>query len=95
MILLKLLVVGPNQEEVKTRTKIFVSNLTKSDQVNKVLVEGMTEKDEFMYANGGGAEAMWKLIELETQQKVSLQNSKAGGKKVEALLANICKKGII
>ncbi|KEH26398.1 hypothetical protein MTR_6g053790 [Medicago truncatula] len=38
------------------------------------------------------SKAMWKLIELETQQKVSLQNSKAGGKKVEALLANICKK---
>lgn len=72
----------PRKEEVKTNTKIFAPNLTKSDQINQVLAEGMTEKDKFLYENGGGAEAMWKLIELEAQQKVSPQNSKASGKKV-------------
>lgn len=28
------------------------------------LVEGMTERDEFLYANGGGAKALWKLIDI-------------------------------
>jgi hypothetical protein len=50
---------------------VFAPNLTKSDQVNKVLAEGMNEKDEFLYANGGGAEALWKLIYLEAQQNGS------------------------
>jgi len=73
---------GSNQEEVKTSTEIFALNLTKSDQVNKVLAEGMTEKDEFLYANGGGAEALWKLIDLEAQHKDIPQTSRAGGFKV-------------
>jgi len=35
---------GDNQEEVRTSTKVFAPNLTKSDEVNKVLAEGMNEK---------------------------------------------------
>lgn len=38
----------------------------------------MTEKDEFLYANGGDAEAMWKLIDLEAHQKESPQLSRVG-----------------
>lgn len=53
------------REEARTDPKVFAPNLTKSDQVNKVLAEGMNEKDEFLYANGGGAQALWKLIDLE------------------------------
>jgi hypothetical protein len=60
---------------------VFAPNLTKSDQVNKVLAEGMNEKDELLYANGGGAEALWKLIYLEAQQNGSPQCSKVGGSK--------------
>lgn len=63
-----------------TSTKLFAPNLTKSDQVNKVLAEGMTEKDEFLYANGGGAEALWKLIDLEAQHRDNPQSSRAGEK---------------
>jgi hypothetical protein len=70
---------GAPQEEVKNSAKVFAPNLTKSDQVNKVLAEGMNEKDEFLYANGGGAEALWNLIDLEAQQKGSPQCSKVGG----------------
>jgi len=72
---------GASQEEVKTSTKIFALNLTKLDQVNKVLTIGMTKKDEFLYANGGGAEALWKLIDLEAQHTGTPQTSKAGGNK--------------
>jgi len=60
---------GCRKEEVKTNKKIFALNLTKSDEINQVLAEGMTEKDEFLYENWGGAEAYWKVIELEAQQK--------------------------
>ena len=55
--------------------------------MNKVLAEGMTEKDEFLYANGGGAEALWKLIDLEAQNKGSPQNSIAGGSNAGAHMA--------
>lgn len=72
------------REEPRTGSKVFAPNLTKSDKVNKVLAEGMNEKDEFLYANGGGAEGMWKLIELEAQQRSSPQCSKAGGAKPAA-----------
>jgi len=59
-------------EKVRTKKKNFVPNLTKSDQINQVLAEGMTEKDIFLYEGGGGAEAYLKLMEVEAQQnKVS------------------------
>lgn len=61
---------GSKKEEVTTKKKIFAPNLTKSDQINQALAEGMTENDEFLYENGGGAEALWKLIDLEAQQKM-------------------------
>ena len=80
---------GPNQEEVRNNKKTFAPNLTKSDQVNKVLAEGMTEKDEFLYANGGGAKALWKLIDLEAQNKGSPQNSIAGGSNAGARVAKV------
>lgn len=70
--------IGIKSQEVGASTALFVPNLTKSDQVNKVLAEGMTEKDEFLYANGGGAEEMWKLIDLEAHQKESPQLSRVG-----------------
>ena len=75
---------GANQEEVRTNTKVFAPKLTKSDQVNKVLAEEMTEKDEFLYANGRGAEALWKLIDLEAQHKGDPQVYRVGGNKVGA-----------
>jgi hypothetical protein len=73
-----------NQEDVRMSTKLFALNLNKSDKVNKVLAEGMPEKDEFLYANGGGAEALWKLIELEAQHKDNPQNSRIDGSKAVA-----------
>lgn len=69
----------PKQNEVQSGKKLFAPNLTKSDEVNKKLAEGMNEKDEFLYANGGGAEALWKLIELEAQKRDNPQSSKVGG----------------
>lgn len=69
----------PKQKEVHLGKKLFAPNLTKSDEVNKKLAEGMNEKDEFLYANGGGAEALWKLMELEAQKGDSPQSSKVGG----------------
>lgn len=75
---------GPKQKEVQFGKKLFAPNLTKSDEVNKKLAEGMNEKDEFLYANGGGAEALWKLMELEAQKRDSPQSSKVGGGADEA-----------
>jgi len=82
---------GPNHKEANNNKKTFVPNLTKSDQVNRVLAEGMTEEDEFLYANGGGAEALWKLFELKAQNKGSPQHSIAGGSKAAARVVTVCK----
>jgi len=38
-----------------------------SDQINKVLAEGMTEKDRFHYQHGGGTKEYLTWLEKEVQ----------------------------
>lgn len=66
-------------EEPRFREENFASNLGCSDQINKVLVEGMSEQDKFRYQCGGGTKEYLAWLEKKAQNhRMSPQQSLVG-----------------